>query len=220
MKKKAIILGATGLVGRNLVKLLLDDDRYEGVTVFVRRSTGSLHPKLTEHSVDFDNPGPWEALVTGEDLFSCLGTTIKKAGSKDAQYTIDYTYQYRTAKAAAENGVTTYVLVSSSGANPHSRIFYSRIKGELDRHVKGLPFQTVCILKPSVLMGEREEKRTGESLGVFLGKILIPLIPPLKKYRPIPAETVAKAMIKAANDPDRQAISEYELEEIFVLADK
>lgn len=220
MKKRALILGATGLVGGHLVTFLLNDDRYERVTVFVRRSTGILHPKLTEHTVDFDNPGQWEALVTGDDLFSCLGTTIKKAGSKDAQYRIDYTYQYRTAKGAANNGVSTYVLVSSSGANPHSRIFYSRIKGELDRDVKGLPFKTLCILKPSVLMGEREEKRRGESIGVFLGTILIPLIPPLRKYRPIPAETVAKAMIKAANDPDRRAISEYELEEIFALADK
>jgi uncharacterized protein YbjT (DUF2867 family) len=220
MKKRALILGATGLVGGHLVKLLLDDDRYEKVTVFVRRSTGISHPKLTEHSVDFDNLDAWGGLVTGDDLFSCLGTTIKKAGSQDAQYMIDYTYQYRTAKAAAESGVSTYVLVSSSGANPHSRIFYSRIKGELDRDVKGLPFKTVSILKPSVLMGERKEKRTGESLGVFLGTILIPLIPPLRKYRPIPAETVAKAMIKAANDTDAPAISEYELEEIFDLADK
>jgi uncharacterized protein YbjT (DUF2867 family) len=220
MKKRALILGATGLVGGHLVKLLLDDDRYERLTVFVRRSPGILHPKLTEHIVDFDNPEAWEGLVTGDDLFSCLGTTIKKAGSQDAQHRIDYTYQYRTAKAAAEKGVTTYVLVSSSGANPHSRIFYSRIKGELDRDVRGLPFRTISILKPSVLMGEREEKRTGESLGVFLGKILIPLIPPLRKYRPIPAETVAKAMIKAANDPDARDFSEYELEEIFALADK
>jgi len=219
MKKRAIILGATGLVGGHLVKLLLNDDLYERVTVFVRRSTGILHPKLTEHSVDFDNPGPWEGLIRGNDLFSCLGTTIKKAGSRDAQYGIDYTYQYKTAMAAAENGVTTYVLVSSSGASPHSRIFYSRIKGELDRDVKELPFRTVSILKPSVLMGERKEKRTGESLGVFLGNILIPLIPPLRKYRPIPAETVAKAMIKAANDPDAQDFSVYELEEIFALAD-
>jgi uncharacterized protein YbjT (DUF2867 family) len=220
MKKTAIVLGATGLVGRHLVKLLLDDGRYEKITVFVRRSPGIEHPKLRPHIVDFDTPEAWEELVTGDDLFSCLGTTIKKAGSQEAQYRVDYAYQYRTAKTAAVNGVTTYVLVSSSGANAHSRIFYSRIKGELDRDVKGLPFKTVCILKPSVLMGEREEKRTGESLGVFLGKVLIPLVPTLRKYRPIPAETVAKAMIKAANDPDHRAISEYELEEIFALADK
>jgi len=220
MKKRALVLGATGLVGGHLVRLLLDDDRYERVTVFLRRSTRISNPKLTEHAVDFDSPNTWKEYLQGDELFSCLGTTIKKAGSKDAQYRIDYTYQYATAKTAADNGIATYVLVSSSGADPRSRIFYSRMKGELDRDVKELPFRTVAILKPSVLMGERAEKRSGESIGVFLGNILIPLIPPLRKYRPIPAKTVAQAMIRAANTPDAPAIAEYELEEIFTLADQ
>ena len=171
MKKKALILGATGLVGGHLVRFLLDYDRYEGVTVFVRRSTGIDHPKLTEHRVDFDTPDTWEKLLQGDDLFSSLGTTIKKAGSRDTQHRIDYTYHYETAKRAAENCVSTYVLVSSSGANHHSRIFYSKMKGELDRDVKELPFQTVSILKPSILMGERKEKRTGEFLAVFHARL-------------------------------------------------
>jgi uncharacterized protein YbjT (DUF2867 family) len=220
MRKTAIILGATGLVGSHLLMLLLDDDRYENVKVFVRRSVGFEHPKLIQHIVEFDHPDEWNGLVMGDELFSCLGTTIKAAGSKEAQYRVDYTYQYRVAQTAAENGVMTYVLVSSSGADPRSRFFYPRIKGELDRDVRELPFQTVRIIKPSVLVGERQEKRPGEIMAVVLGNLLTPLIPPLKKYRPIPAAIVAQAMISAANDKSSPKFCEYELAEVFELAQK
>lgn len=220
VSKTAIIAGATGLVGSHLLKLLLDDNRYERVKAFVRRPVGFEHAKLTQNIVDFDTPEKWQELVTGDELFSCLGTTIKAAGSHEAQYKVDYIYQYRLAKAAAEHGVSTYVLVSSSGADPASKFFYPRIKGELDRDVRELPFHIIRILKPSVLVGERKEKRPGESLAVVLGNLLTPFIPPLKKYRPIPATIVAKAMINAANDKFPPGFSEYELAEIFELAAK
>jgi uncharacterized protein YbjT (DUF2867 family) len=218
--KTAIIAGATGLVGTHLMKLLLDDNRYERVKAFVRRPVGFEHLKLIQHIIDFDHPEEWQELVTGDELFSCLGTTIKAAGSHEAQYKVDHTYQYRVAKIAAENGVSTYVLVSSSGADPASKFFYPRTKGELDRDVQKLPFHIIRILKPSVLLGERQKKRPGESLAVILGDLLTPLIPPLKKYRPIPAATVAKAMINAANDKSPAGFCEYELAEVFVLANK
>jgi uncharacterized protein YbjT (DUF2867 family) len=220
MSKTAIILGATGLVGSRLLILLLDDDRYENVKIFVRRSVEFEHPKLTEHIIEFDYPEEWKDLVTGDELFSCLGTTIKAAGSQEVQYKVDYTYQYRFAQIAAEHGVSTYVLLSSSGSDPASRFFYPRIKGELDRDVRELPFQAVRIIKPSVLVGERQEKRMGESLSVVLGNLLAPLIPPLKKYRPIPAAIVAQAMINAANDTSVSGFVEYELAEVFALATK
>jgi uncharacterized protein YbjT (DUF2867 family) len=220
MSKTAIILGATGLVGSHLLKLLFDDSRYEQVKVLVRRPVGVEHPKLIQHIVEFDHPDEWQALVSGDDLFSCLGTTIKTAGSQEMQYKVDYTYQYRVAQIAAKHGVSTYVLVSSSGADPSSKFFYPRIKGELDRDVRELPFQTVRIIKPSVLVGERQEKRLGESLSVALGNLLTPLIPPLKKYRPIPAAIVAQAMINAANDTSVSGFVEYELGEVFELAQK
>jgi uncharacterized protein YbjT (DUF2867 family) len=220
MSNTAIILGATGLVGRHLVNLLLDDTRYKQVKVFVRRPLGFEHPKLVQHVIDFDHPEEWQELVTGDALFSCLGTTIRAAGSREIQYKVDYTYQYRGAKIAAGNGVSIYVLVSSSGANSASKFFYPRIKGELDRDVEKLPFHIIRILKPSVLAGERQEKRPGESLAVVLGNLLIPLIPPLKKYRPIPAAIVAKAMINAANDTTPPGLCEFELAEVFALATK
>jgi len=217
MIKTAVVIGATGLVGSHLVTLLLNDGRYEKVTVFGRRSMELEHPKLTPYRVDFDHPDEWRNLVTGDDLFSCLGTTIKTAGSRKEQYKVDYTYQYEVAQSAAENGVTTYVLVSSSGADPESKFFYSRIKGELNRDVRNLPFRAIRILKPSVLVGQRREKRLGESLAVILGNLLTPFIPPLRKHRPIPASIVAHAMINAANDTT-PGFRTYEREEVFVLA--
>ena len=131
MPKTAILIGATGLVGAALTDALLADSRFEKVVVFVRRATGKNHPKLEEHIVNFDAIDNWKQLLTGDVLFSAMGTTIGKAGSKEAQYKIDYTYQYEVAKAASENGVRQYVLVSSAGASPQSKIFYSRMKGEL-----------------------------------------------------------------------------------------
>jgi len=219
MQKTALILGATGLVGGHLVRLLLDDDRYGGVTIFVRRPAGIRHPALQERIVDFEDSASWRDLLSGDVLFSCLGTTIKKAGTRELQYRTDYSYQFETAAAAAERGVATYVLVSSSGADPHSRIFYSRMKGELDRDIQRLPFQTIGIVKPSVLVGERREKRPGEAAAIVLGKMAAALIPPLRKYRPIPAEVVARAMIEAAEHSER-GIREYELEAVFTLGNR
>lgn len=129
---KALVIGATGAVGKDLVEQLLKDDSFERVDVFVRREMPLLSSKLVSHVVDFDHPEGWTGLLTGDVLFSCLGTTIKAAGSQDAQWKVDYTYQYDTAKAARANGVQQYILVSSVGADAHSKIFYSRMKGQLD----------------------------------------------------------------------------------------
>ncbi len=196
MADVAIVLGATGLVGSALVKQLQADERFGAVRVIVRRSTGSNHPKLTEHIVDFDAPETWQHFVKGDVLFSAFGTTLAKAGSKDAQYKIDYTYQYETAVAAANNGVESYVLISSAGASPKSSIFYSRMKGELEEAVRKLPFSSIYILQPGILDGDRKEKRTGEGMGIKVARLL-GHIPGLKKYRPIHADVVAKAMINA-----------------------
>ena len=169
---KAILIGATGLIGKSLLKQLLEDQGITEVLVFHRRATGVTHPKLSEHIIDFDQPESWADRVQGDVLFSTLGTTIKSAGSKDAQYKVDFTYNYQTAQAAAQNGVHTYVLLSSAGANPSSSIFYSRMKGELDEAVKKLAFGRIRILKPSVLDGDREEFRLGERIGIVLGNAL------------------------------------------------
>jgi uncharacterized protein YbjT (DUF2867 family) len=195
--RTAIVIGATGLVGSHLVQQLLNDQRFGVVKIFVRRTAAVQHEKLQEYIIDFDVPEQWRHLVTGNVLFSALGTTLKQAGSKGAQYKIDHTYQYNFAKAASENGVAVYVLVSSAMASVNSRIFYTRMKGELERDVKILPFTYLHILQPGMLAGDRKEKRPGEKIGSalihFLNKLGI-----AKKQKPVHASIVAKAMINVS----------------------
>jgi uncharacterized protein YbjT (DUF2867 family) len=214
--KTALVIGATGLVGSELVKQLLDHDKFGKVVVFARRSTGLQHQKLEEHIIDFNKPDTWKHLVKGDVVFSALGTTLKQAGSKDAQYQIDYTYQYQFAAAGAENGVPVYVLVSSAGADTKSRIFYSRIKGELERDVKQLSFTAIHILQPSLLVGDRKEERKDEKIGYVLlnGLNKIGLF---KKYKPIHDSIVAKAMINASLW-GKSGVHISILEEVFTLA--
>jgi uncharacterized protein YbjT (DUF2867 family) len=214
--KTALVIGATGLVGKELVRQLLEDGRFGRVIVLVRRSTGRSHPRLEEHLVDFDNPPGWRHLVRGDVLFSAMGTTLKKAGSQEAQYKIDYTYQYDAARAAAENGVPAYVLVSSAGANARSRIFYSRMKGELEDAVKGLPFSFIRIIQPGILAGGREEFRLGERIGIGVMSVL-GQVPGLTAYKPYHASVVARALINAALNEEGR-IRTYNLKEVFRLA--
>lgn len=216
--KTAIVIGATGLIGNLLVRKLLNDNRYRAVNVFARKSTGINHPKLTEHLVDFDEIDEWKNLIIGDELFSAMGTTIRKAKSTLVQYKVDVTYQYEFAKAASDNGVKSYFLVSSAGANARSKIFYMRIKGELEEKVKFLPFNKIRIFRPSLLLGERNENRFGEKTAERLLKIVVPIFPFLKNQRPIEGEKVAKAMIASANTMDNGRTKIYELDEIFELA--
>jgi uncharacterized protein YbjT (DUF2867 family) len=216
--KTAIVVGATGLIGNLLINKLLIDDRYKSVKVFSRRSTGINNPKLEEHIVDFDDIGAWKNQIAGDELFSAMGTTIRKAKSTSAQYKVDVTYQYEFAKAAAENGVKSYFLISSAGANAKSKFFYMKIKGELEEKVKLLNLNKIRIFRPSLLLGERPEKRFGEKAAENILKIIVPIFPFLKNQRPIEGEKVAKAMIASANKADNDRIRIYELDEIFELA--
>jgi uncharacterized protein YbjT (DUF2867 family) len=215
--KTAIVIGATGLVGSEVTRQLLEHPEYGKVIVLVRRTTGISHPKLEEHIVDFDKPEEWKDLVKGDVLFSAMGTTLNKAGSKAAQYRIDYTYQYHVAAAAAANDVPCYVLISSAGASENSLIFYSKMKGELDRNVKKLPFTRIRILKPGILAGKRTESRPMEALSIQM-MTLLGKIPFLSKYKPYPAPIVAKAMIRSEMTGQSGAVV-YELEKIFELAE-
>lgn len=208
-------IGATGLVGRELVKLLLETPEVEKVRVFVRRSTGYSHPKLEEHIINFDQPETWKPLLNGDVLFSTLGTTLKQAGSKKAQYKIDYQYQYDFAESASKNGIPNYALVSSAGANSKSLVFYSKMKGELDDAVQKLAFKNCVILQPSILAGARENKRAGEILGYKIMKFITRFM--LKKYRPIHGKTVARAMINATVIHPKPGIRISALDEIFEL---
>ena len=193
---KALVLGATGAVGKDLVQQLLADDSFESVDIFVRREVKMDSPKLTVHVVNFDHPETWVDELKGDVLFSCLGTTIKAAGSQDAQWKVDYTYQYEVAKAARANGVKTYVLVSAIGADVKSKFFYSRMKGALDDAVQKLGFEGCFILQPPSLI-RKESDRFGEKVGVAVMKGLN-AIGLLRSWAPMPTESVAAAMIRLA----------------------
>jgi len=198
MKRIANVIGASGLVGQQLVAQLLNHPEYEKVRIFVRRKTGIIHPKLEEQLIDFDQPENWKHLVQGDVLFSTLGTTIKTAKTKENQYLVDFTYQYEFARVAAENGIPTYVLVSSMGADSKSSVFYSRMKGELEEAVADLNFTKLLIFRPSILDGKRKEQRVGEKIALVISRILTKFI--LKKYKPTPVDVLAAKMIRLSLD--------------------
>jgi len=214
--RSVIVIGATGMVGRQLVQALIKDTRFDSVKVFARKPTGISNAKLQENIVDFDKPDTWKKKVTGDVLYSAMGTTLRAAGSKEAQYKVDYTYQYQTAKIAAANGVRTYVLISAAGSSPDSKIFYSRTKGELERDVVKLPFDTIHIIRPGMLAGDRKETRIGEQIGIGVMNV-IGLIPGLSKLKPIQAKQVACAMINATFRL-AEGIHTYTMGEVFKLA--
>jgi uncharacterized protein YbjT (DUF2867 family) len=210
----AIVIGATGLVGKNVVQQLLADPRFTQVTALVRRATAVRHEKYQEHLVDFGKPEAFAALVKGDVLFSAMGTTRADAGSIEAQRLVDYTYQLEVAKLAARNGMKAYVLCSASSASPTSPIAYSKMKGELERDVKALGFESVQILQPGPLTGGREKRRPGEELGVKVMRGLAS-IGILRSMRPITGEQVAKAMVEVST---RTGTATYGAGELFALA--
>lgn len=215
----ALVIGATGLVGRALVDRLLAGPHYAQVHTFVRRPSLRRHERLVEHIVDFDQPAAYAHLVRGDVLFSALGTTIRQAGSEAAQYKVDHGYQLDAAKAAAANGVPCLVLVSAVGASPRSRVFYSRMKGELERDVQALGLRRLHILQPSFLDGPREASRPMERLGIAATQA-INALGLLRRWRPVPADTVAAAMLQAAALPETgPAARIWELDALFDLAE-
>jgi uncharacterized protein YbjT (DUF2867 family) len=191
----ALLLGATGLVGRELLDLLLNDDRYSSVAVVARRSTGVRHAKLVEHVLDLEQMESHADVFAADDVFCALGTTIKVAGSQERFRVVDFEMPLRAARLARARGATHYLLVSAQGANPGSRIFYSRVKGELERELGKLGYPSLTIARPALLLGNRTEHRSGEALAQRLGW----LFPPA--YKPIQGRTVARALVAAAHDP-------------------
>ena len=214
---KALVIGATGATGKDLVSQLLTDKGYDEVNVFVRRPLAVENPKLKTHIVNFDKPEEWKDLVKGDVAFSCLGTTLKAAGSKEAQRKVDYDYQYNFAKAAKENEVEDYILVSSYGANPKSKIFYSRMKGELEQSIKALHFNKLMIFQPGML-DRKDSERTGEVLG---GKIIkfANKFGVLTQQKPLPTAVLAKAMINSSKIKS-YGYSKIKLGSIFSFAEK
>ena len=212
--RTALILGATGLVGGHCLDLLLDDEVYEQVITVGRSDTGRNHPKLARRLIDFERLSDYRDLIRARDVFCCLGTTIKKAGSQEAFRKVDFTYPHEVARIAKENGAEQFLLVSSLGADSKSRIFYSRVKGELEEAISGIPFDAIQIFRPSLLLGSRKEVRLGEQIAEKASRIFAFLfVGMLAKYRPIQARDVAAAMVKIAKEQPR-GVNTYESTEI------
>jgi uncharacterized protein YbjT (DUF2867 family) len=198
MMKTAIVIGSTGLVGSELVKLLLASPHYGSVLLLNRRASGLAHPKIVERIVDFDAPDLTG--ISGDDFYCALGTTLRKAGSKAAQHEIDCEYPTTIATHLRNQGIRQMILVSSVGADASAASFYLRTKGELEKNLIALGFESTVILRPSVLVGKRAEFRLGEQAGILLMKILSPFIfGALRKYKGIEASQVAQCMVREAN---------------------
>jgi len=214
---KALVIGATGATGKDLVNQLLNDKEFDEVDIFVRKPVDIQNDKLKVHVVNFENPEEWKNMVKGDVAFSCLGTTLKDAGSKEAQKKVDFDYQYEFAKAAKENDVEDYILVSAYGANPQSKIFYSKMKGELEVAVKQLHFNKITIFKPGMLE-RKDSERTGEVLGSriikFANKLGL-----LESQKPLPTNILAKAMINSSKIKSN-GYSSIKLGNIFCFAEK
>ena len=215
MKKlHALVLGATGATGRELVELLLDDSNYEKVSIFVRTVPKIKNQKLAIHKIDFAKLEGYKDLIKGDILFSVLGTTKKDAGGKKEQYLVDYTYQYEFAKLASDNGVATYSLVSSTGANAKSLFFYPRIKGLLEEAVKKLNFKKIDIFQPPMLIRQPDLMRTGEKSGIkFLNAIN--KIGFLKSQKPLNVKDLAVKIVSFAMLKNQFGVTTYQPKDLF-----
>ncbi|SDE12017.1 NAD(P)H-binding [Dyadobacter soli] len=209
---KAIIIGATGASGKNLLDIVLNDPDYLEVAIFVRRPTGITDPKLTEVVTDFDNLKEVSGQIHGDVLFSCLGTTLKAAGSKENQWHIDYEIPLEFAQTARRNGVPQMVLLSAYGASPDSNVFYSMLKGKLEERITALAFKKLVIFKPGLLLRKNSdrfgERASATTLNFLNGLGLF------KKFRPMPTELLAEKLAKAPKTGEKQ-VSVVSLDEIF-----
>ncbi|MFC2271669.1 MAG: NAD(P)H-binding protein [Capnocytophaga ochracea] len=211
---KGLIIGATGATGKDLLAKLLEDEAFSEIHSFVRKPMSISHPKLHAHVVDFDTPEAWSDLLHGDVAFSCLGTTLAVAGSKEAQWRVDYDYQYAFAQQCKANGVPTFVLVSAAGAKAQSKLFYNRMKGQLEDAVKALGFPSLLIFQPSVLIRSNSD-RGAENFSVkaihFLNKIGL-----FKRYRPMPTEILAEKILSAIHNSPKGTFT-FVLDKIFEI---
>ncbi len=195
MSKVALVAGGTGLVGSILVDLLIEEKLYDEVKVLIRKGSNYKNANANVIEVDYDCLSEYSEVINADAVFCCLGTTIKKAGSKKEFIKVDFTYPLELAKIAMENKSDQFNIITAMGANARSGVFYNKVKGEIEDAISILGIHEVNIFRPSLLIGERKESRTGELIGVVLFKIINPLLlGSLKKYRSIEAQIVAKAM--------------------------
>ncbi|HVG25765.1 MAG TPA: NAD(P)H-binding protein [Thermoanaerobaculia bacterium] len=192
--RTVLLLGATGLVGREVLSLLLDDGDVGRVVVVARRPTGAAQPKLDEHVFDLGEMEQHAGVFAVDQIVCALGTTIKQAGSRERFRVVDHDYPLIAARLGKANGARHYLLVSALGASAESRVFYNRVKGEVERDIIALGYRSTTIARPSLLLGDRGELRMGEKIAEKFAW----LAPP--KYKPIAARDVAKALVRLASD--------------------
>src|SRR5690606_33071511 len=186
-----------GLTGGILLNHLLEDNRYEKIKLFSRSSAGISNPKIEEHLIELFELEKHKDIFQADEVFCCIGTTISKTPNNRVYKTIDYGIPLAAAKLSKENNINKFIVISAMGANPESKVFYNKTKGEMERDVLKLKIPNTYILQPGLIGGERDEKRLGESIAKFFFKILNPIIP--KSYRSISPDTIAKAMVVLAN---------------------
>ncbi|MFK9090995.1 oxidoreductase [Bacillus salipaludis] len=220
-KKTAIVLGASGLVGNELVKTLIQRNHYNKIQLLVRRPIENFESTICEQrTVDFDQLQTYPELFQVTDVFCCLGTTIKKTKSKEAFRKVDYDYPVEAAKLALKGRAEKFLIVSAMGADSESRFFYNRVKGDIEKSLKTLDFPSLHIFRPSLLLGERKEFRFGEKLGAKASGLLNTImIGPMRPYKAIEAKNVAKAMASVA-ESDSNGVFTYSSQEIERIANQ
>ena len=215
--KTALLFGVSGLVGGHLLNQLIKNNNYSKIKLFVRSVPQISDPKIEIIETDFNNLENHNEDIKGDDCFFCIGTTKQNSPDKNEYQRVELEVPKQIAQIAKSNLVNSFIFVSALYANPKSSGNYVRFKGMVEEELKRLNFPKLALMRPSFLMGDRKEKRVGEKIGIFVFKLLSPLLlGPLKKMRPIHSETVAKAMIRAANENLKKNIFESnEIAELF-----
>lgn len=202
IKKTAIVLGATGLTGSHLLELLLQDSDYDRVKVFTRKELTISHPKIEEYVIDLLKLSDNANKFTADVVFCCIGTTKAKTPNKELYRAVDYGIPVEAAKLCKQNGINSFIVISALGANAKSKVFYNRLKGEMERDVLAQQIEHTQLLQPSLIVGDRDEKRMGEDLSKKIMKVIGFLIP--ARYKMIEGKTIAKAMVQMANEPAKE----------------
>ena len=215
--KTALLFGSSGLVGGHLLNQLIKDNKYSKIKLFVRTDPEISDPKVEVIKTNFNSLENHKEDIKGDDCFFCIGTTKKNSPDKDDYRKVELDIPKEIAQIAKSNFVNSFIFVSALYANPKSSGDYVKFKGLVEEELKELNFPKLVLMRPSFLMGDRKEKRVGEKIGIFVFKLLSPLLlGPLKKMRPIHSETVARAMIIVIqNDIQKTTFESNEIVETF-----
>ncbi|MBI3579655.1 MAG: oxidoreductase [Ignavibacteriales bacterium] len=218
--RTALLVGATGLIGGHCLQSLLESNAYEKILALVRKPLAIVHKKFQQHVVDFDRLDQYPPLFNVHDVYCCLGTTLRTAGSQEAFRKVDFTYPVQTAALASKQGAEQFLIVTSLGANSFSNVFYYRVKGEAEEAITKLPFKGIYLFRPSILLGERKEFRLGEKAGILaMRAVSFAMVGRYRKYRPIHASNVAKAMVIVAG-MGLEGVQRFESDQIQSIAEK